>query len=206
MNSDPLSELWNSAANRHDPAEGERIAVEVLVRLRRRRRVQAWWLAWTSAALSVTTAIALVQVTGDKEGASAPSGLWVMVPLLVVPWCVAAHFLRAFFREKRPSARASQPLRDVLGAMRESNTRERRRLLVVLALLAAMAPLTALAVHHLQQAGKLEPNEAVSMALVFALGLALGGAAVVLRLRFRLQPERRRVESLLRDFEPNTTE
>ncbi|HWL15693.1 MAG TPA: hypothetical protein VNR00_08815 [Opitutus sp.] len=39
------------------------------------------------------------------------------------------------------------------------------------------------------------------MALVFAIGLLLGVAALWIRDRFRLQPEKRQIEALLRDLD-----
>lgn len=206
MKSDPLSDLWNSDANRLGPTEGERIAAEFVTRLRRRRRFQAWWLSWTVLALSAVTLLALGQLLGSGASAGELVSQWTLVPLLILPWLATAYFLRAFFSENRPSANTARPLPDVLIAMSASNARERRRLVVVLALLGATTPIAALAIHQLQLVGKVASNEATSMALVFGVALALGGAAVALRLRFRLQPERRRIELLLRDLEPTAAD
>jgi len=58
-----------------------------------------------------------------------------------------------------------------------------------------------LAVRQLYASGKATADQAWSMALVFAIGLLLGVAALWIRDRFRLQPEKRQIEALLRDLD-----
>ncbi|HEY0943786.1 MAG TPA: hypothetical protein VGD81_00905, partial [Opitutaceae bacterium] len=138
-----------------------------------------------------------------QQGPLALAGQWALWPLLLLPWSAAIHFLRKFLREGAPPKSSIPPLRDALLTARQGNRAERRRLAVIAILLGALAPITAVAIRQLHLAGKASVNEAWSMALVFGLALALGGGSVAWRYRRRLVPERRRLESLLRDLESN---
>lgn len=199
MNTDPLNELWNSGANQPDGEAAQRLASHFAGRLRRRRRLQAWWLGWTLFALAAVTILALTQLA--RQGASAFAGQWALLPLLALPWFVALRFLRVFFRADAGAAKSSLPLRAALVAAQASNLAERRRLSIIGGLLVVMLPVVALSVWQLHVGGKASVDQAWSMALVFGAFLALGVTGVVVRYRRFVLPEKRTIEALRRDLE-----
>jgi len=199
MPTDPLNELWNTAANRPDPVAGDAVAAQFLTRLHRRRRFQAWWLSWTFLALTGVTALAVAQF--QREGVGGLAAQWSAVALLALPWIVAVRFLHAFVREKPGRLDRTLPLVETLAVAQGSNARERHRLVVVLGLLAVMAPVLALAIWQLHAVGKAATHEAWSLATVLGAALLFGAVIVVARLRLRLVPERRMLEALQHDLD-----
>ena len=199
MNADALNDLWNSAPNRPPADAGARLAADFVARLQRRRRVQAWWLAWTFLALTVVTGVVVTQLV--TRGAAGVAGQWALWPMLVLPWGAAFVFLRQFRRESAVNEAARSSLRVTLLTAQAANRSERRRLAAIGALQSAAVPLSAIAIRQLYLSGKATVDQAWSMALVFGLALAVGGGVVFWRYRQHLVPERRKIESLLRDLE-----
>lgn len=197
--SDPLHELWHSSANQPDAAAGRRAAEQFAARWRRQRRLQAVWLAWTFLALAGVGALAFVQL---RRGDVAFGTQAMLVPLLLVPWLAAVHFLRRYLQQGAAAPHAGQPFAEALRSAQQANLAERSRLRVIGALLVTMMPVTALAVWQLQATGKASASEAWSMAAVFALGLTGGLAAILWRYLLRLQPERRLIEARLHEIGP----
>jgi len=195
--SDPLHELWRSAANQPTSDAGRRAAEEFTARWRRQRRVQVVWLAWTFLSLGGAAGLAFVQL---RRGDVSVGMQAMLVPLLLLPWIAAVHFLRRFLQQGAAAPHAGQPFVEALRSAQQANLAERQRLRTVGALLLTMMPVTALAVWQLQAAGKASVSEAWSMAAVFAVGLTVGLSAVVWRYWVRLQPERRLIEERLREI------
>ncbi|MBI2514078.1 MAG: hypothetical protein HYV96_19065 [Opitutae bacterium] len=197
MNHDPLHDLWCSPANQPDSSAGRAAAAQFAAQWRRRRRWQAAWLAWTFLALTAATALAVTQVLRGTVDLGPRAAL---VPLLGLPWLAAFYFLRRHLRQGAAAPHAGEPFGEALRHAEQANAAERHRLTVIGWLLVAMTPVSALAVFQLHAAGKASAHEAWSMAAVFGVALAAGLCAVVLRLRRRLQPERRLIEARLREL------
>lgn len=194
MNHDSLHDLWHSAANQPDAATTRRVAEQFAARWQRQRRWQLLWLTWTFLALSAASALALAQL---GRGAVDLARQAMLLPLLGAPWLAAIHFLRTYLRDGAAVPDAGQPFVEVLATARHANATERRRLRVIGALLAAMLPISALAVWQLQVAGKASAREAWSMGAVFAGSLAVGAAVVAWRYWSKVEPERRLLDTRL---------
>ena len=194
---DPLHELWRSAANQPDAAATRAAAEQFTARWRRRRRLQAVWLAWTFLTLAGAAALAVVQW---RRGAVSFGTQTMLIPLFGGPWLVAVHFLRVFLQQGAAAPLAGQAFAEVVRCAQKANAAERHRLRVIGALLVVMVPVTALAVWQLHASGKASVSESWSMAAVFAAGLGLGLLAVVWRYRARLMPERSLIEARLREI------
>jgi hypothetical protein len=203
MTSDPLHSLWHSAANQPGATAGERFARDFLVKLRRRRRFQAWWLGWTFVALTAASVVAGVQLF--REGTGAAAQQWALFPLLALPWALAVHFLRGFIRQKAGAPASGLPLRHALVAARESNRRERRHLALVGWLIAGLVPVLGLAVWQLRLVGKAPGNQAWSMALTLGVLLALGATGMLVRYCRYLRTEKLVIEDRLRELDDPVT-
>jgi hypothetical protein len=199
MTTDGLDDLWNSAPNRPPAEAGARLATHFVTRLRKRRQFQRWWFAWTFLALTGATGIAVTQLV--KHGVAAFAGQWALWPMLLLPWSAAFLFLRRFYRDGPVRQSTISSVRTALVAARAGNLAERRRLVRVGMLFCTMVPITAVAIWQLHLAGKASVDQAWSMAVVFGFALLLGGGFVTWRYRRQLEPERRKIESLLRDLE-----
>ncbi len=199
MNTDPLHALWNSPRNVPTADAGQQLAAVFVARQRRNRQLLTWWLVWTFLALSSVTTLAIVNLT--ENGAASLSGQWALWPILALPWCAAFVFLRRFRQEASTLVHCTANLRSALSSALASNLAERRRLSLVGGLIVLTAPITALAIRQLHEAGRATIDQAWSMAAVFGAGLALGGTFVLWRYWHVLVPESRRIDSLLRDLD-----
>jgi hypothetical protein len=201
MNTESLNELWNSSANRPERDAGKRLASHFISDLRRRRRLRAFWLAWTSFLLTGASVLAFGHLA--RNGLEGVTGQWALLPLLALPWMALVYFWRAFFREGAVSGESALPLRAALVAAQAANNAERHHLRLVGWLFAAMVPVTALAIRQLHAAGKAPGNQAWSMAVTFGVIFILGGLGLLARHRRQLLPERRTIEARLRELDPS---
>ena len=204
MTTDPLNDLWNSPPNRPEADAGERLASHFVDSLRKRRRFQAWWLAWTFFALTGVTTVAVLHVV--SQGPAGVAGQWAMWPMLALPWSVALIFLRRFRQERVAASLVAPSLLAALLSALAGNRAERRRVVGVGVLLLVTAPMSALAIWQLRLAGKATTDQAWSMALVFGAALMLGGGFVLSRYRHHLVPEGRKIEALLGDLASSANE
>jgi hypothetical protein len=199
MNTDSLNDLWQSAPNRPEADAGQRLAAHFVSRLRRRRRFQAGWLAWTCTLMTITSVLTVSHVA--RNGFESVRGQWAPLFMLALPWLAVAYFLRAFIRQGAASGVSAQPLRAVLAAAQVSNAAERRHLCIVGGLFAVMAPVAALAVWQLRVAGKVPGNQVWSIGIAFGVIFGLGAIGLMARYRRQLAPEQRTIQARLRELD-----
>lgn len=199
MNTKSLNELWNSSANRPEPDAGNRVASHFLSDLRRRRRLRAVWLAWTSFLMTGASVLAVGHLA--RNGLDGVNGQWALLPLLALPWLALVYFWREFIRQGAVAGAPVLPLRAALLAAQAANTAERHRLRLVVWLFAAMVPVTVLAIWQLHAAGKTPGNQAWSMAVAFGVVFIVGGLGLLARHRRQLLPEQRTIEARLRELD-----
>lgn len=199
MNPESLNDLWNSPDNRPEPASGAQLASRFITRLRRRRRLRAVWLVWTSFALTAVSLLAVRQLV--RDGLNLLDGQWALLPLLALPWMVLVYFWRAYIREGTVHRDPTRPLRSALLAALTANAAERRNVRLVGGLFALMIPVTSLAVWQIHAVGKVPGHQVGAMALTFGTIFILGALGLLARHRFLLTPERRTLEARLRELD-----
>jgi hypothetical protein len=199
MNFAELQTIWNSPGNQPDPAQQERLTQQLLAWVRRHRRHQLIWLAWTFAALTVITALAgrLLFATNKVD-----LGMeWGLIPLLLLPWCFAFVFLKRFLKPPVSIAPGDLPIANALTCALKANEAAQFRLRAVGILYAIFVPVLAISIWQLHSAGKASTRELFSMAIFFGSVLLLSGAGVFARYRFRLKPQHNRLKALLHHYE-----
>lgn len=196
MNLNELQTAWNSPQNSAPANEQQQLAGQFARQMIRRRRFQSIWLITTFAWLTVITVVAAWTFAA---GHAKPGFEWGVIPLLLLPWIAAVYFLRSYLKSAS-AAQGSLPVLDSFRAALQSNQAERTNLKLVAGLLALMVPLLALAMRQLQAMGKVSDQELVSMALVFGAALLAGLGGIAVRYFGRLQPQRKRLEILLREL------
>jgi hypothetical protein len=198
MNFAELETIWNSADNRPTAAEREKLTHHVLAWVRRHRRRDIIWLAWTFGVLTIMTSFAAwLLFATDKVNLAAE---WAAVPLLLVPWWFAFLFLRRFLRPAGSHCRGDMPIADALAAALKTNEAAQFRLRAVGLLYAVFLPVLAVSMWQLHAVGKASSRELFSMAMFFGGVLLLSGAGVFARYRFRLKPQQQQLEELLRAY------
>ena len=199
MNFAELQTIWNSPANRPNPAQREKLTQQLLAWVRQQRRHQLIWLAWTFAALTGITSFAawLLFATGKVDLGTE----WALLPLLLVPWCFAFLFLKRFLKPADPLTSGDVPIADALTRALKANEAAQFRLRAVGALYTIFIPILAISIWQLHAAGKASAREIFSMAVFFGSVLLLCGAGVFARYRFRLKPQHEHLKSLLHHYQ-----
>ena len=91
MNPNEMQSAWNSPRNNLPTQEQQRLAGQFTRQMIRRRRFQAIWLISTFIWLTVITGLAIRTVIVGKVNLEQE---WGLLPILIVPWAFAFHFLR----------------------------------------------------------------------------------------------------------------
>ena len=195
MNFDELQNTWNSPRNNLPSEQQRKVAEQFTRQMVRRRRFQRLWLINTFFWLAVMTVLAIRTISIGKVS---PEQEWVLLPLLVVPWFFAFHFLRRYLKPVAPMMRGEVSIFDSLRAALSSIRETQSRLKLVGVLYAIMVPLLALAMRQLYVVGKASPRELTSMGILFGGVLVVGGAVMAARYFGRLLPQRKQLEELIR--------
>jgi hypothetical protein len=190
-----LYDLWTSPWNTPAPPERERLVRQAFDALRHAQRRRTRFLVVTAGLLLASTAL----VGGGllAPGTDAPA---LPTLLLAAQWGVFALVLRQWRRARTASAAPAATIRESLQGLWAECESSRRRQLAVVGLFALAAPVLAVALVQLRQAGKMAPHEAASAAVLFAVIIAFNLGAILVR-RYRVVlPQRRRLEELLREY------
>jgi hypothetical protein len=197
MNSDELQNIWNSPRNKLLSEEQRKLAEQFTRQMVRRRRFQTLWLIHTFFWLAVITVLAIRAVAIGKVS---PEQEWGLLPLLIVPWFFAFHFLRRYLKPVAPMTRGEISIVDSLRAALASNQEARSRLKLVGVLYVIMIPLLLLAIRQLHAVGKVSGHELTSMAMGFGAVFLIGAVGIAVKYFARLQPQQRRLDALLTEL------
>lgn len=201
MNLNEMQNVWNSPRNNLPTEAQQRLADQFARQMIRRRRFQSIWLINTFVWLTIITALAVRMVA---MGQTTPWQEWGLLPLLLVPWGFAIHFLRRYLKPAAPLTRGETAIMDSLRAALASNQETQSHLKLVGALYIIMIPLLALAIRQLHMAGKVSERELISMAFFFGAVLLLGSGGIAVRYFIRLQPQQKRLNALLDELADGT--
>lgn len=193
MNLNEMQHVWNSPRNNLPTETQQRLADQFSRQMVRRRNFQGVWLLNTFAWLTVITAGAIGMMTVDQRMARE----WALLPLLILPWGFAIHFLRRYLKPTTPVAPGEMAIVDSLRVALESNRETGSHLKLVGVLYVIMTPLIALAIRQLHAVGKVSDCELTSMALFFGTVLLAGAGGISIRYFKCLQPQQKRLNALL---------
>ena len=166
--------------------------------LLRQRRFQAAWLGWTFFCLSLTTAYLGWQILAtDKVNLASE---WGVLPLLVLPWAFAIHFLIRHFRPANSLYRGDAAIVESVRSARDAIRNKRRNLKMIGVLFLIFVPVLALSISQLHTAGKLETHEMISMVVFMAGVLGLSALGLFLKRR-HLGAQQMKLDTVLAQFE-----
>lgn len=197
MNPNEMQNVWNSPHNNLPTEEQQRLADRFARQMIRRRRFQSIWLINTFIWLTVITVLGIWNVA---VGQTTPSQEWGLLPLLLLPWGFAIHFLRRYLKPVAPTARGETTIVESLRAALASNQETRLHLKLVGILYVIMIPFLALAMRQLHTVGKVSERELTSMPLFFGAVLLVCGIGIAVRYFARLQPQQERLDALLAEL------
>lgn len=197
MNPNEMQSAWNSPRNNLPTQEQQRLTGQFTRQMIRRRRFQAIWLISTFIWLMVITGLAIRTVIVGKVNLEQE---WGLLPILIVPWAFAFHFLRRHLSLITVIAGGELPVIGSVRAALACNQSEQSHLKLVSVLFIIMIPILALTIGQLHAAGKASSNELASMAVFFGAMLFLGGAGIAARYFGRVLPQQKQLNSLLTEL------
>jgi hypothetical protein len=199
MTFDDLVPAWSSASNAPDPAQLDRYKASVVRRLEGDHRSFLWHVGMTTG-LTLFLTGGFVQYV-RSGGAFDFGNEWASIVFLLLPFGVAAAFLRGFIQHRRRHPRYDLSIVAALRALLDENRLARLRLRVSMAVLTVAMALTPLMTQQLQLVGKQRPHEAASMLAVFGAAYVLAMALMIWKHRRKLLPENARLQELFRSYE-----
>jgi len=199
MTFDDLAPAWTSASNNPDPAQLDRYKTSVVRRLDQDHRAFLWHVGMATAMTLFLSGGFVQYLRGG--GAFDFRNEWASLVFLLLPFGVAAAFLRGFIQHRRKHPRYDLSIVAALRALLDENRLARLRLRVSMAVLTVAMALTPLMTHQLQLVGKQRPHEAASMLAVFAAAYVLTMAFMIWKYRRRLLPENARLRELFTSYE-----
>lgn len=197
MNPNEMQSAWNSPRNNLSTEAQQQLAQKFTRQMIRRRRFQALWLINTFVWLTVIAVLAIRTVAVGKVGLAQE---WALLPLLIVPWAFAFHFLRRYLKPVSPATRGELSVADSFRAALSSNRAQRSHLKLVAGLFAIMIPLLAVSMQQLHAVGKVSSRELVSLAAFFGGTLLLSGAGIAARYFGRVLPQHKQLNALLAEL------
>lgn len=204
MNADELKELWGSAGNGLPEEKARGFAAAAMARMERERRRRRGMLIYVFAIVpAVTLWVGLVVARrGGIEWAEA----WPASLILAAQWVTAIVLWRIYRQQgpdPSPASPPPPPIRLTLEKLHAQARGRCRELQTLLGLFLAAAPLAFAAIVQLQANGKMRPNEAASAGVLFGAILLGMTGWFLFELFGRRLPERRYLETLLRDYQSN---
>jgi hypothetical protein len=197
MNFDEMQSLWNSPGNRPPTTVQQQLADKFTRQMIRRRRFEAAWLINTFIWLTVITVLAVWNVIEKKVALGQE---WALIPLLLVPWAFAIHFLRGYLKPAGPIARGEVTVAESFRTALSSNRTEQSHLKLVGVLFTIMIPVLALSMWQLRATHKVLAHELNPMATFFGGVLLVSGTGVAVRYFRRVLPQQRQLNSLLAEL------
>jgi hypothetical protein len=199
MTFDDLAPAWNSATNAPDPAQLDRYKASIVKRLNKDHRDFLWHVGMASG-LTIFLAGGFVQYL-RSGGAFDFRNEWASLVFLLLPFGVAAVFLRGFIQHRRQHPRYDLSIAAALRAMLDENRLARLRLRVSMGVLTLAMALVPVVTHQLQLVGKQRPHEAASMLVVFGAAYLVAMGWQIWRYRWKLLPENSRLTDLFASYE-----
>lgn len=196
MNVKELQSLWASTENRLSPETARGFAAAALTQVNRERRRRKGMLIYIGVMVPLTTGFAAWQLTqkGVAWGESWPACL-----ILTAQWFAGLYLLR-IFRRSVPQNTEGRSIRETLETLFRQASIRCRELQTLLGLFLLVTPLVSVAIYQLQLQGKMRPHEAASAGMAFGAILVMMGGWLLYDLFARKLPEKRYLESLLRDY------
>ena len=196
MNTNELKYLWASAENGLSPERASYFAAAAVAQVNRERRRRRGLLIYISMMVTLVSGFAVWQLIQHSIGWREA---WPETLIMAAQWMTALYLWRIFRRDSVGLA-VEQSIRVTLEKLLRQAKGRCRELQTLLGLFLVVTPLVSVAIHELQLNGKMRPNEAASAGVLFA-GILLGtGGWILYDLFARKLPEKRHLESLMREY------
>ena len=196
-----LEEAWRSSANNPAAAANAYLMQDLAATLKVRRASARSLLVFAGAALGIQLGFFAYSLLTGRGDAIDWSREWAIVPFFAIPVVVLGLIWRRYRAHMRrhPEIRAALP--DAFRALLDENAFARLRVKVIAGSYVVVVPVLAWLIQQLGEVGKMEPRHQQQMGIIFGAALSVGAAYLAFKYFSQLVPERRRLESLLRQYD-----
>lgn len=200
MDFERLERVWRSNANSPNAASAGQLMEEAMGVLKRKRRDFEMFIGLIGLALFIWTAKVIWEVVTGQFLLD-PSVEWGLFLLLTLPWIALFTVRRAYNKHlhAHPDPYASAP--DTLRALMDENHTARQRVRLSGLFMGAMVGVVALVLWQLFEVGKMSSQDVMQGSLMFGGLLVAVGIGTAADYAFRLKPEGRRLQRLLREYD-----
>ncbi len=122
MNLEEMQSIWRSPGNQPPLAAHQMLVDQFARQIKRRRRFQCVWLVNSFVWLTLVSGLAAWNVV---EGKFSIRQEWALIPLLLLPWAFAIHFLRRYLAPSAPIARGEVSVIEALKAASDTHRTHR---------------------------------------------------------------------------------
>jgi hypothetical protein len=200
MDFERLERVWRSNANSPNAASAGQLMEDAMGALKRKRRDFEMFTGLIGLALFVWTAKVIWEVVTGQFLLD-PGVEWGLFLLLALPWIALFTVRRAYNKHlhAHPDPYASAP--DTLRALMDENDTARQRVWLSGLFMGAMVGVVALVLWQLLEVGKMSSQDVMQGSLMFGGLLVAVGIGTAADYAFRLKPEVRRLQRLLREYD-----
>lgn len=203
MNFAEIQKTWSSAGNRPSPTEVEKLKMNLITELKRRRRSSFMLLAITFVPLAFLTGKLVAHLVWPDPALDAVDlrREWGVLPFFALPWIGWAWMLRLHLGHRARHGAFDRSINASVRALLDENRTEMKRYKVVSALLAASVIVLPLIVFQLRAVGK-AGDEILLPAFVLYPAYVLGVLIWFgVNYRRKLRPRGVELEKLLRSYD-----
>lgn len=200
MDFERLERVWRSNANSPNAASAGQLMEEAMGTLKRKRRDFEMFTGLIGLAVFVWTAKVIWEVVTGQFLLD-PGVEWGLFLLLALPWIALFTVRHAYNKHlhAHPDPYASAP--DTLRALMDENDTARQRVWLSGLFMGAMVGVVALVLWQLLEVGKMSSRDVLQGSVLFGGLLVVIGIGTAADYAFRLMPEGRRLQRLLREYD-----
>ena len=196
MNTNELKYLWASTENGLSPEKASHFAAAAVAQVNRERRRRRGFLVYISMMVALMSMFAIWQLIQRSIGWGEA---WPATLIIAAQWMTVLHLWR-IFGQSPTGLTGERSIRVTLETLLQKTSSRCRELQTLLGLFLVVVPLVSAAIYQLRENGKMRPNEAASASVFFGAILLGGGGWILYDLIARKLPEKRHLESLMREY------
>ncbi len=200
MDFERLERVWRSNANSLNAASARQLMEEAMGTLKRKRRDFELFTGLIGLALFIWTAKVIWEVV-TGQFLFDPGAEWGLFLLLALPWIALFSVRRAYNKHLQAHPDPYASALDTLRALMDENDSARQRVWLSGLFMGALVGVVALVLWQLVEVGKMSSRDVLQGAVLFGALLVFVGIGTAADYAFRLRPEGRRLQRLLREYD-----
>lgn len=202
MNFAEIENAWRSPRNRPSPAELEKLKMEFITDLRRRRRDAFGLLCLVLLPMVFLTGKLALHILWPDPALDAVdlSREWGVIPFFALPWIGWLVMVRLYRKHQARHPNYEASISASVAALLDENRTERTRYKVIAALLVVSVALLPVIVYQLRAVGKTGDEILIPAFVIYPAYVAAMVIWIVVHDRRKLLPRKNELETLLGSY------